>query len=368
MLLAAMMIYVAVMRRTGLFQYIAIKSTKLVGGDPLKLLLLFVVVTAVISSFFPNATTVLLISPITLLACAEFRISPVPFLITQAIASNLGGTATLIGDPPNIMIGSFAKLSFVQFIIHLAPLVAIVLTLYLLFLRFTYRKKVGYTSAEIRARLATMNESKSITDKKLLKVNLVILFLIILAFLFQPQLGLELGVIALCGAAFLLIVSRSDIVKILEEVEWATLLFFICIYIVIGAVKEAGLLKEISTSLVSVGPRNDFLFVMLIMWISAFISSIVGAAPLTATMIPIVDSLIKTNPKLTPLWWALAIGACFGGNMTFLGTAANVTVAGIAEMSGHQITFKTFLSHGMPVTIVALLVSSLYIFLRYFLN
>ncbi|MCX7703821.1 MAG: ArsB/NhaD family transporter [Planctomycetota bacterium] len=367
MLLTAMMLIVTITRTTGLFQFIAIKSAKLAGGDPLRLLLLFGVITALVSAFFDNVTTVLLISPITLLVCAEFRISPIPFLISQAVASNFGGVATLIGDPPNIMIGSAADLSFNQFIIHLAPLVVVVISFYALLLRLTYRKKVGYTSAVIRARLATMDERKSITNKKLLFWSLVVLFMTLVGLALHAMLKLEAGVIALCGATLLLLISRADIVKILEELELSTLLFFICLYIVIGASFESGLLKRAGNLLANIAPRDEFLFSIMVMWISAFLSALTGSVPLTAIMIPLIKTLPNSNPSPHSLWWALAIGAGFGGNMTLIGAAANLAVAGIAERSGHQITFKSFFLHGAPITLLALTIASFYLFLRYFL-
>lgn len=369
MLILSMMIVVAVMRRTGLFQYIAVKCAKLSGGDPLRLLILLAVVTAVLSAFFDNVTTVLLMSPITLVVCAEFRTSPVPFLVTQALASNFGGTATLVGDPPNIMIGSAANLSFNQFILHLAPLVVIVMAVYAIFLRLRYRKKVGFASAIARARLATMDERKSITDKKLLVRGLVVLAFVLVGFLLHNVLSLEAGVVALCGAVALLVISRADIAKILEELEWTTPIFFICLYIVVGAAVEVGLIKKMGEFLFSHTSGNLFISAMLIMWFSAILSAFVSSVPFTAMMIPVVREFIFTNNIQAggPFWWALAIGACFGANLTLIGAAANVVTAGIAEKAGYKITFKSFIREGTPFTLIALAISSVYIYLRYFM-
>ncbi|MFH1421690.1 MAG: SLC13 family permease [Planctomycetota bacterium] len=366
MLLVAMMLIVAVMRRTGLFQYIAMKSAKLAGGDPLKLLILFAIATAVISAFFDNVTTILLMSPITLFICSDFGINPIPFLVTQAIASNFGGTATLIGDPPNIMIGSAAGLSFTQFVINLAPLVLIVTAGYAFIMRVAYRKKVGYASAAIKARLASIDTRKSITDKILLKRGLIILALTLIGFFIQKEINLEAGEIALCGAAALLLVSRADVTKVLEELEWTTIIFFACLYIVVGAADESGLIRKSGSFLFNAN-LDSFSFAMIIMWISALLSAFIGSVPVAAIMIPLIKTHIVANPHLSFVWWALAIGVCFGGNLTLIGAAANIIAAGIVEKNGYRITFKTFFLHGAPVTILALVLSSLYIYLRYIL-
>jgi Na+/H+ antiporter NhaD/arsenite permease-like protein len=368
MLIVSMMIVVAVMRRTGLFQYMAVKSAKLSGGDPLRLLILLAIVTAVLSAFFDNVTTVLLMSPITLVVCAEFRTSPIPFLVTQALASNFGGTATLVGDPPNIMIGSAANLSFNQFILHLSPLVIIVMAVYAIFLRARYRRKVGYASAVARARLATMDERKSITDKKLLVRGLVVLAFVLVGFLLHNVLSLEAGVVALCGAVALLVFSRADIAKVLAELEWTTPIFFICLYIVVGAAVEVGLIRRMGEFLFGHASGNLFISAMLIMWFSAILSAFVSSVPFTAMMIPVVREFIFTNNIQAggPFWWALAIGACFGANLTLIGAAANVVTAGIAEKAGYRITFKSFFREGAPVTVTALVISSIYLYLRYF--
>ena len=369
MLIVAMMIIVSVVKRTGLFQFIAIKSAKLAGGDPLKLLVLFAVVTAVLSSFFDNVTTILLMSPVTLLVCEELGINPAPLLITQAVASNFGGTATLIGDPPNIMIGSAVGLSFTQFILHLAPLVIIVVALYAFLLHIRYREKVGYASAAIRARIASMDEKKAITDKKLLKRCLIVLLLMLVGFALHDTLTLEVGAIALCGAAALLLLSRADIIKLLEELEWTTPLFFICLYIVVGACVEVGLIKRLGDAIFSMTPSSIFFSAMLIMWFSALCSAFVDNVPFTAMMIPMLKNFVAANSidDASALWWALAIGACFGGNITIIGAAANVVTVGIAEKSGYHITFGRFSRYSAPFTIAALAISSLYLYFRYFL-
>jgi Na+/H+ antiporter NhaD/arsenite permease-like protein len=368
-LIVSMMIVVGIMRRTGLFQYIAVKSAKLSGGDPLRLLILFAVVTAVISSFFDNVTTVLLMSPITLVVCAEFHTSPVPFLVTQALASNFGGTATLVGDPPNIMIGSAANLSFNQFILHLAPIVAVVMAAYAVFLHFTYRKKVGYASAVAKARLSTMDERKTITDKKLLVRGLVVIAFVLVGFLLHNVLHLEAGTIALCGAVALLLISRADIVKVLEELEWVTPVFFVCLFIVVGAAVEVGLIEKMGKFIFGLSSNNLFLSAMLIMWFSAILSAFIDNVPFSAMMIPMIKGFLVANniQDGSSFWWALSIGVCFGGNMTLIGAAANIVTAGIAEKAGYRITFKSFVREGAPFTLVALGISSLYIYLRYFL-
>ena len=369
LLLIGMMIVVTILKRTGIFQFIAIKSAKLAGGDPLKLLVLFVIVTAVLSSFFDNVTTILLMSPITLLVCAEFRISPVPFLVTQVLASNLGGAATLVGDPPNIMIGSAANLSFSQFIVHLAPIAAVTTAGYALYLYLTFRKRVGYASAVVRARLAGMDEKKLITDKKLLKRGLLVVVFILLGFVFHDTLHLEAGTVALCGAAALLLLSGVDIIKILEELEWTTPLFFICLYIVVGAAYDVGLINRIGKFLFSFTSSSLFLSALLIMWFSSLLSSIVSAVPCAAMMIPIIKAFLSVNgiEDGSPFWWSLSLGCCFGGNATLLGNLANMVTAGVAEKSGHHITFLSFCRHSVPLTLSTLTVSSLYIYLRYFL-
>jgi len=382
-LLISMMLIVNIMTKTGVFQYVAVKSAKLGRGDPFAIMIIFAVVTAVASAFLDNVTTVLLIAPVTLLVAKELEVDPVPYLITEALASNIGGTATLIGDPPNIMIGSKAGLDFMDFLVHLTPAIILIMVIWLLFWKVIFGKRLVVGEVQ-KARILAMNENALIRDPVLLKKCCIILGLTILGFLLHGQLGYEPATVALLGASTLLLISGEDPQKVLEEVEWPTLFFFMGLFIIIGGTVKAGLIGVFSQKVIALThPTQDsmLLLSMVMVWFSGIASAIVDNIPFVATMNPLLAELAEkvlgpttgltgpalySHPTMLPVWWALSLGACLGGNGTAIGASANVIVVGLAEKAGYPITFARFLKYGAPVTLLTIIVSMAYIYLRYY--
>ncbi|HEY9161565.1 MAG TPA: ArsB/NhaD family transporter [Desulfomonilia bacterium] len=377
-LLFAMMVIINIMRPTGVFEYIAIKSAKLARGRPFRIMAIFSIVTAVLSAFLDNVTTVLLIAPVTLLICQALEIDAVPYLITEAVASNIGGTATLIGDPPNIMIASKADLTFIDFIFNLSPVVIVILAVYILTLWLVFGKRLSVRE-ELRLRVMAMDENEAIRDKRLLIKSLVVIILTMTGFVFHGMLHMEPATIALSGAALLLLISGTENPhKLFAEVEWSTLFFFIGLFIIIGAIVKVGLIKWLSVKLLMLTQGNLFGTSMAVLWFSAFASAFVDNIPYVATMNPLIINMAKQlwpdltgtallhNPGLMPVWWSLALGACLGGNGTAIGASANVIVVGIAEKMGRPISFARFMLYGMPLMIESVIISMLYIWLRYY--
>jgi Na+/H+ antiporter NhaD/arsenite permease-like protein len=378
-LLISMMIIINIMKPTGFFEYIAIKSAKFGKGDPIKIMLIFAVVTFVLSAFLDNVTTVLLIAPVSLLIADALEISPIPFLIVEALSSNIGGTATLIGDPPNIMIGSKAKLSFVDFLIHLTPVVLITMIIFLFILKFVFKEKLKI-SDEKKQRILSIDESKAIKDPVLLSKSLFVLGLVLLGFVIHGILHYEPATIALFGAGLLLLLAGiHDPQHIFSEIEWSTIFFFIGLFIIVGGVVKVGLIKLISIKILEITQGNLMATSMLIIWFSAFASAFIDNIPYVATMNPLIINMaaqlwpdekgvaLLHHPELLPLWWSLALGACLGGNGTMIGASANVIVVGIANKAGEKITFLKFLKYGMPTMLLTVIVSSIYIYVRYYL-
>ncbi len=364
-LLMGMMIIVNITSHTGVFQWLAIKAAKIARGKPIALLIIFSVLTAVISAFLDNVTTVLLVGPVTLLIARELKVDPVPFMISEALASNIGGTATLIGDPPNIMIGSTANLSFIDFGANLTPGVLVILLFFCLTLWVVFRKRLQ-TTPELMARIQTLDEKKAITDKSMLIKSLVVIGAVIAAFLVHSELGYEPGEIALAGAAILLLLKGGSPEETLKEVDWTTILFFIGLFIVVGATVKAGLINLLAKWLLELTRGNPIVTGLVVLWASAFLSAFIDNIPYVATMIPLILAL-KGSMDVTPLWWALSLGACLGGNGTLVGASANVVISGIAGKSGYPIHFLRFTKYGMPIMILTLIISSIYLLLRYYM-
>jgi len=377
-LLLAMMVIINIMRPTGVFEYIAIRSAKLARGRPFRIMAIFSIVTAFLSAFLDNVTTVLLIAPVTLLICQALEIDAVPYLITEAIASNIGGTATLIGAPPNIMIASKADLTFIDFIFNLSPVVIVILAVYVLTLWLVFGKRLSVRE-ELRLRVMAMDENEAIRDKRLLIKSLVVIILTMTGFVFHGMLHMEPATIALSGAALLLLISGTENPhKLFAEVEWSTLFFFIGLFIIIGAIVKVGLIKWLSVKLLMLTQGNLFGTSMAVLWFSAFASAFVDNIPYVATMNPLIINMAKQlwpdltgsallhNPGLMPVWWSLALGACLGGNGTAIGASANVIVVGIAEKMDRPISFARFMLYGMPLMIESVIISMLYIWLRYY--
>ncbi len=377
-LLISMMVIINLVRPTGMFEYIAVKSAKAGRGDPMRIMVILSVVTAVISSILDNVTTVLLIAPVTLLIADALDVDAIPYLIVEALASNIGGTATLIGDPPNIMIASKAKLDFMDFIIHLMPAIVLIMLAFLVIIRIVFRKQMR-TRDELKKRIMDMDEREAIKDPAMLKKSLFVLGLVLIGFIFHGILDYEPATIALFGAALLMLLSRTqDPHQILAEVEWPVIFFFIGLFIMVGGVVRVGAIKLLSMEVLRLTHGNLFGTSMLVMWFSALASAVVDNIPYVATMNPlIVDMARELWPHKTgiallqykdlmPIWWSLALGACLGGNGTAIGASANVIVVGMAEKSGKKISFLKFLLYGLPIMLATVIIATLYVCLRYY--
>jgi len=382
-LLISMMIMVNVMTKTGVFQYVAIKSAKLAKGDPLKIMIIFAVVTAVASAFLDNVTTVLLLAPVTLLIAKELEIDPVPYLITEALASNIGGTATLIGDPPNIMIASKAGLDFMDFINHLTPAIVISMVVWMLIWRVVFAKRLHVRDA-LKAKIMAMDEKSLIKDAALLKKSGAILGLTILGFVLHGLFHYEPATVALGGAALLLLISNEDPHRALAEVEWSTIFFFIGLFIIIGGTVKVGFIELLSRKMIGLTnptPDSMFTLTMTMVWFSGIASAIVDNIPFVATMNPLLADMAEKvlgpstglkgfelyqHPTMLPVWWALALGACLGGNGTAIGASANVIIVGMSEKAGYKITFVRFMKYGVPVMFLTVAISMAYLYVRYY--
>ena len=365
-LLAGMMTIVAVMGKTGVFQWLAIRSAKVARGDPIWLLLLLSLVTAVASAFLDNVTTVVLIAPVTIFVAGALGVSAVPFLISEAMASNVGGTATLIGDPPNILIGSAAELDFVAFLTNLAPLIALVLLAYCLLAWRLFGRQLR-VHPEDRARVLALDEREVISDPALLRLSLAVLAFTVVGFLLHGALDYEPATVALMGAAMLLVLGRQSPHEVLREVEWSTLFFFVGLFIVVGGVEKVGILEDVGQGIGDLTEGSRTAATILVLWASALLSGIVDNIPYTAAMIPVVDEVdqeLATRDNHS-LWWALAFGAGLGGNLTVIAASANVLVANLAERAGQRIRFWEFFRYGALVTAFSVGAATLYIWLRY---
>lgn len=365
-LLVGMMIIVGITRRSGVFEYMAIKASHKTGGDPIKTMIALSIVTAVASAFLDNVTTVLLVVPVTISICSALKISPVPFLIAEILASNIGGTATLIGDPPNIMIGSATGLGFMDFVYNLAPIAIVVFAATLWLLKLIYGKKM-HTTEENRAQLMAMNAEEAIKDPVLMKKSLSVIALVILGFISHGALGLEPAAIALTGAALLLLLTRENIDEVLHTVEWATLFFFVGLFILVGGLEKVGIIEDMARGAVAITNGNLKASTILILWLSAIASAFIDNIPFVATFIPLIKEMaVIGHMNVGPLWWALALGACLGGNGTIIGASANVIVSGIAAREGHPLTFITYFKIAFPLMLVSIVLSTVYLLVFYF--
>ncbi len=364
-LLMGMMIIVGIMKATGVFQWMAYKSYQAAKGRVWQLAVILMLVTALTSAFLDNVTSMVLLTPVIIEIALVLRTSPLNFLVPMVLASNIGGTATLIGDPPNIMIGSYAGLTFNDFVIALTPFILITLIPFIGMMYFMYRKKYGEVVVEdVDALLKKLREEYKITDFKLLKHSLGVLSFVILLFLTHGVLHMEVSIAALTGASILLLISRANISEILlNEVEWPTLVFFVGLFIIVGATVETGVIGVIADLVKDLSGGSLTVAIVLVMWVAAIASAIVDNIPFTATMLPIVGYLSQVLPgaESMVLWWALAIGACYGGNGTLIGASANVVTAGLAERAGHPISFNEFLKVGAPVMFVSVFLGTIYI-------
>lgn len=377
-LLISMMVIINLMRPTGVFEYIAIKSAKWGKGDPFRILVIFSIVTAVLSAILDNVTTVLLITPVTILIADALEVDPIPYLLSCVFASNIGGTATLIGDPPNIMIASKAQLNFMDFIYHLAPIIVVIMVFYIFAIRFIWGKKL-VTKEELKKRIMAMDENEAIKDPAMLKKSLLVLGIVLTGFIFHGVLHFQPATVALFGAGLLLLLSKTNEPHhLLAEVEWPTIFFFMGLFIIVGGVVKVGLIKWMSLQVLALTEGNLFATSMVVMWFSAFASAIVDNIPYVATMNPLIVDMAKQlwpnetglqllqHPDLMPLWWSLALGACLGGNGSAIGASANVIVVGLSEKAGKRISFGKFMLYGMPIMIMTVVISTVYVWLRYY--
>jgi Na+/H+ antiporter NhaD/arsenite permease-like protein len=364
-LLAGMMILAGIIRKTGVFGWLAVRAARFAGGDGYRVLVVLSVITAVASAFLDNVTTVVLVGPITLFLAARLGMSPLPLIVSEILASNIGGAATLIGDPPNILIGSAADLDFAAFLFNMAPLSVLLLFLYLVAARWLFRGQLE-TDAGLRDTLLALDEREMIVEPRLLRSSLVVLCLTLLGFLLHGPLGYEPATVALTGAVALMVVAREDPHEVLREVEWPTLFFFIGLFMLVAGVIEIGLIDAVADAIVAVTGGALGATSILVLWVSTLLSGVIDNIPYTATMIPVVADLQASGGHESDvLWWALAIGADLGGNATIIGASANVILASMAEREGHPISFGAFLRYGLPVTLGTVLISTAYIWLRY---
>jgi Na+/H+ antiporter NhaD/arsenite permease-like protein len=368
-LLLGMMLIVAVLQRTGAFEFVAIWAAKRARGRPFRVMVILVVVTAVASALLDNVTTVLLIAPVTFLVCERLAVPVVPFLIAEAMASNIGGTATLVGDPPNIIIASRGGLSYNDFLIHLAPLIVLLMVAFVGLCRWLFRSAFRYDPERTEAVLA-LRERDAIRDGRLLVVSLLVLAVVTAAFVLHTVLHLEPSVVALIGGLVLLAVSRLDAQEVAKDIEWPTLIFFAGLFVMVGALVNTGVIERLATIAIDATANRLLLASMVLLWASAALSAVVDNIPYVATISPIVADLVNANggaDQAQVLWWSLALGADLGGNATAVGAAANVVVLGIAARSGNPISFWQFTKYGLVVAAVTVALSMPYIWLRYFI-
>ncbi len=376
-LLTGMMILVSVSRRSGMFEYIAIWSAQTAKAHPAGILFLLQITTAVLSAFLDNVTTVLLIVPVTLAIVKQLEVPAYPYLFAEIFASNIGGTATLIGDPPNILIGTQVGLSFNQFVLHLAPVIVVVMVVQAIMIHLVWGKDLK-TTPEREARVMAMNALESIKDWRLLKQSLVVIVLVMIAFVLARPLHLEPATIAMFGAAVLMLLDNwahhtekaaHNIHQTFGDVEWITIFFFIGLFMVVHGVEHGGLLKLLADQLVAATGGNMATAGYAILWSSAILSAIVDNIPFVATMIPLIKSMAPAYggpDKIEPLWWCLSLGACLGGNGTLIGASANLTVAGIGERNGVPFRFITYSLYAFPMMIVSIAICHVYVWWRYF--
>ena len=362
--LIGMMLFVAIVKNSGIFEYIAIKAAKIAKGRPWPLMLLLCIITAVLSGFLDNVTTVLLIGPMTLAITNMLKTSPVPFFITQIMASNIGGTATLIGDPPNIMIGSAAGLSFLDFVANTGLAVVFVLAAMLVCFYFIYGRKLHVEEGAM-AEVLQLDESKAIKDRPLLIKSVVMIILVVFAFIFHSQLHLESSTVALTAAGIMLLIGRQDVEEAIAGVEWSTLIFFTGLFIVVGGLQETGVIQIVANTLVDMTAGHMTLTILLILWVSAIISAFLDNIPFVATLIPLILTMESSGVDVAPLWWAVSLGACLGGNGTLIGASANVVLSGISNRHGFPITFASYFKVGFPLMLLSVGICTIYMLLRY---
>jgi len=367
-LLLGMMMIVGILQQTGVFEYLAIWAAKRARGRPFVIMVMLVVITAVLSAALDNVTTVLLIAPVTLLICDRLAVTPIPFLIAEVMASNIGGAATLIGDPPNIIIASRSGLSFNDFLVNMGPIVLILLIVFIGLCWLMFRGQLKYDATRVE-RVMVLNEREAIRDVRLLVTSLAVLVLVLAGFVLHSLIHLEPAVVALLGAGLLVLLTRMETRKVFADVEWETLLFFVGLFIMVGSLVNLGLIEKVGHAATEAVGSHYFGAAALLLGGSAVFSGIVDNIPYVTTMAPLTADLVAEGGAVAkPLWWALALGADLGGNATAIGASANVVVLGIAKRNGHPISFWQFTKYGIIVTVVTIALCLPYLWIRYFLG
>lgn len=368
-LLIGMMILVGISNQTGMFQYVAVKAAQFAKGNPVRLLIYLSVITAIGSAFLDNVTTVLLIVPVTFSVTRILKVNPLPYLVSEIIASNIGGTATLIGDPPNIMIGTANKhLTFNDFIINLAPVVIVIMIVTIFILIKYYRKQLVVNEEQVKE-LMKLSAADYISDKLLMIKSISVLILTISGFALHSIINVEAAVIAVSGATILMLigVKEHELEEVFHTVEWVTIFFFAGLFVLVGGLIDAGIISNLASRMLEITEDNFTFMAMLVLWVSGIASATIDNIPFVATMIPLIQDMgtqLGVEPEqLNNVWWALALGACLGGNGTLIGASANVIVAGMAFREGHKLTYVSFLKIGAPITLVSLIIATIYMLL-----
>ena len=362
--LVGMMIFVAIVRQSGMVEYIAVRAAKAVHGDPWKIMVAFTLITAVLSAILDNVTTVLLVGPMSIAIARMLKIDPVPFLMGQILASNVGGTATLIGDPPNIMIGSAAHLSFMDFLDNTGFAVLFILAVLILLMKIVYEKKIELGTVDTGA-IEKLDPSKSITNRALMRKGIIVLICVIIGFMFHDKLGIESSIIALTAAAVMLVIGREDVDQAIQDVEWTTILFFMSLFVVVGGLTETGIIKELASKIIDATDGHPMVTMLVLLWASALLSSILDNIPFVATLIPLILAMQADGMDVTSFWWAISLGACLGGNGTMIGASANVVLSDISTKHGYPITFKSYLKVGMPFMLLSIVISTVFLVVKF---
>ena len=358
--LIGMMMFVAVVKNSGIFEFLAVKAAKIAKGNPWKIMVYFMIITALLSAFLDNVTTVLLIGPMTFSICKTLELNPVPFLLTQIISSNVGGTATLIGDPPNIMLGSAADISFLQFCIYDGPIVVIVMAASIITFRFIYKKGLSVAPEKMEL-IMRMDEKEEIRDRVLFVKSIVRICLVALAFMMHDTLGLKTSIIALSCAALMIMIGGQDVEETVHDVEWPTIVFFAFLFIVVGGLEKVGIIHMMAEGMINATGSHYVVLMIVILWVSAICSAVLDNIPFVATLIPLIQTMSAEGIDVWPLWWAVSIGACFGGNGTIIGASANVVLTGISNRRGHPITFMDYLKIGLPLMLLSIILATAYL-------
>lgn len=362
--LTGMMIFVSVVKKSGLFEYLAIWTTKKTKGDPWKIMMSFIFITAILSAILDNVTTVLLIGPMVIAITKMLDLDPIPFLIVQIMASNIGGTATLIGDPPNIMIGSAANLSFMDFLVNLGPVVVVILFVVTIIFKFMYGKKLKVDSEKMKS-IMDLDERKSIRDKSLMVKSIIVIIFVLIGFMTHAQTGIDSSVVALTAGVVMLLISKVDADESYLEIEWTTIFFFAGLFVVVGGLEEVGLIEQLSEMILDLTNGNMMLTMLALLWVSAVVSSFLDNIPFVATLIPLILSMQSKGIDVTSIWWAVSLGACLGGNGSLIGASANLVLVGVGQKNGYSISFTKYLKVGFPIMIVTIIIATGYMILKY---